>query len=301
MTHLTKRQRRELAESSLRGLSVGDAFGERFFGDPARVDGQIRDRVLPPGPWPVTDDTVMAMSIVDVLCQCATIDCDRLARYFGTRYRLDPARGYGATAHGILTRLAAGDPWRDVSRSVFGGLGSMGNGGAMRAAPIGAYFAGDFGRAAEEADRSAAVTHAHPEGRAGAIAVAIAAAWVATGNIEVDSLFEITLKYTPSGETRDGIERARELPPNCDVHRAVSALGNGSRVSAQDTVPFALWCATRKLDSYGEALWLTVSGLGNRDTTCAIVGGILASNLACVIPTAWLEAREPLTSLPRVD
>ena len=56
----------------------------------------------------------------------------------------------------------------------------------------------------------------------------------------------------------------------------MSALGTGHDISAQDTCPFALWCAGGHLDSYEEALWLTVSGLGDRDTTCAMVGGIVA-------------------------
>ena len=73
----------------------------------------------------------------------------------------------------------------------------------------------------------------------------------------------------------------------------MAALGNGTGVSCQDTVPFCLWCAGTHLDSYEEALWLTVAGLGDRDTTCAIVGGIVA--LRSEIPTAWLAAREPLT------
>jgi ADP-ribosylglycohydrolase len=301
MNDMTPRQRRERAEASLRGLSVGDAFGEQFFVDPLRVEALIRNRVLRPSPWPVTDDTVMAVSVVDVLARCGSIDCERLARYFGERYRRDPGRGYGGTAHGILARLAAGEPWREVSHAVFDGLGSMGNGGAMRAAPIGAYFAGDFPRAAEEADRAAEVTHAHPEGRAGAVAVAVAAAWVATGNREADALFETVLTHTPSGQTREGIERARALAPDGDVQSAVRTLGNGSRATSQDTVPFALWCAAQKLDSYAEALWLTVSGLGDRDTTCAIVGGIIASHPACIIPKAWVESREPLTELPQVQ
>lgn len=38
----------------------------------------------------------------------------------------------------------------------------------------------------------------------------------------------------------------------------------------------------------------TVSGLGDRDTTCAIVGGIVA--LAVEIPSAFTRAREPLES-----
>ena len=40
----------------------------------------------------------------------------------------------------------------------------------MRVAPLGAYFAEDVERAASEAHLSAQVTHAHPEGQAGAIA-----------------------------------------------------------------------------------------------------------------------------------
>ena len=78
-------------------------------------------------------------------------------------------------------------------------------------------------------------------------------------------------------------------------NRAVAALGNGAGVSAQDTVPFALWCAGHRLGDYEEALWLTVGGLGDRDTTCAIVGGIVSLFTGPdAIPEGWLHAREPL-------
>lgn len=64
---------------------------------------------------------------------------------------------------------------------------------------------------------------------------------------------------------------------------------------AYDTVPFALWCAARHLGSYEDALWTTVSGGGDRDTTCAIVGGIVAMSTSTKsIPTKLLNAREPL-------
>jgi ADP-ribosylglycohydrolase len=70
-------------------------------------------------------------------------------------------------------------------------------------------------------------------------------------------------------------------------------------VSAQDTVPFALWCAARHLSSYEEALWLTVSGLGDRDTTCAIVGGIVATYTGVEsISHHWCADREPLPEWP---
>jgi ADP-ribosylglycohydrolase len=282
---------------SLEGLSVGDAFGDRFFTSPHLVEHLIEQRALPAGIWPFTDDTVMTLSIVDVLAGQGAIECDLLAALFGARYRFDPARGYGGTAHGILTRIAAGEPWAEVAGEVFGGTGSMGNGGAMRAAPIGGYFFDDFYQAADSAGLSASVTHAHPEGQAGAIAVAVAAAWVACGGAEPAEMFAAVLDHTPDGETRAGIELAARLPLSFDVRTAVSALGNGTRVISQDTVPLALWCAARHLGSYEEALWTTVSALGDRDTTCAIVGGIVALGAGVEIPPAWLAAREPLDAM----
>ena len=89
------------------------------------------------------------------------------------------------------------------------------------------------------------------------------------------------------------------MDSNTSVKEAVTALGNGIRVSAQDTVPFALWCAAEHLDDYERAQWLTVSGLGDRDTTCAIVGGIVVMRTGVEgIPHEWLATREPLPSWP---
>jgi ADP-ribosylglycohydrolase len=73
-----------------------------------------------------------------------------------------------------------------------------------------------------------------------------------------------------------------------------------SQISAQDTVPFCLWVASRHLDDYEAALWETVSVLGDRDTTCAIVGGVVAARAGrTAIPDVWRRGREPLP--PWVD
>jgi ADP-ribosylglycohydrolase len=61
------------------------------------------------------------------------------------------------------------------------------------------------------------------------------------------------------------------------------------------TVPFALWCASECLNDYQDALWLTVSALVDRDTTCAIVVGIVvAFTREQYIPVDWIAAREAL-------
>jgi ADP-ribosylglycohydrolase len=289
--------RMQRVKLSLAGLSVGDAFGQFFFW---QVDA-IPLRQLPPPRWHFTDDTVMAESLVETLHRFGTVEQDDLARRFGDRYAEDPARGYGGTAHEILRRIHRGEPWREVAASVFDGQGSMGNGAAMRVAPLGAYFADDLNRCVVEAAKSARVTHTHAEGVAGAIAIAVAAAvaWRCRGQSLEDAraeLLQAAYELTPDGPTRTGIAEARDLPLDASVQLAVARLGNGSRVIAIDTVPFCLWCAARHLGNYPEAMWQTVSGLGDRDTTCAIVGGIVAlSATEKSIPDAWLASREPLT------
>ena len=72
---------------------------------------------------------------------------------------------------------------------------------------------------------------------------------------------------------------------------------NGSKITAQDTVFFALWCAVQHLNNYEQELWLSMSGLGDRNTICAIVGGIVAVLTRVPgIPTGWKQGRELLPS-----
>ncbi|CAM4055548.1 crystallin J1 [Corallococcus exiguus] len=284
---------------SLDGVSVGDAFGERFFGPHELVQPWVEQRLLPRAPWGYTDDTEMTLSVVQVLEDHGHIDPDALALLFAKRYRRDKNRGYGGTAHDILWKLGLGLPWREVSSEVFEGQGSMGNGAAMRVAPLGAYFAGDMSRVVAEARASAEVTHMHPEGQAGAIAIAVAAAWACQWPQTRGSameLFDTVLDCTPAGATRQGLEKARAWPRDTSPSSAARTLGSGQKVLAEDTVPFAVWCAARHLDSFEEALWCTVAGFGDRDTTCAMVGGIVAlsAGRSSSIPAKWLSAREPL-------
>jgi ADP-ribosylglycohydrolase len=287
------------ARLSLVGLSVGDAFGEQFFVPRVEAELRISARELPPPPWNWTDDTAMALAIVAELGSAGEVRQDSLALAFSAGYMRDPWRGYGSGARRILLEVASGAHWRQAAASAFGGEGSLGNGAAMRAGPLGAYFADDLEHLVPQALASAEVTHHHPEGQAGAAAVALAAAYawrsahgLATGD---DSLLQFVFDRTPESETRRGIGRAIGIGPDAAVSHAAAMLGAGERVSAPDTVPFALWCASLRLDDYEEAQWTTVAGLGDRDTTCAIVGSIAALHTGREgIPGSWAAAREPL-------
>ena len=285
--------RRLRAVASLHGLAVGDALGSCFFipdNQPA-----LHTRQLPPDPWWWTDDTEMACSIVTVLHRHGRIDQDALAASFAQHHDFD--RGYGAGVNRMLRLIRQeGADWRQLAAESWDGHGSWGNGAAMRVAPLGAYFADDPQRAATEAALSAEVTHTHPEGVAGAVAIAVASALAAKQpRLRGVPFLRAIAEHTPPGLVRDGITNAISLLPLNDSRSAAASLGNGRYISAPDTVPFCLWVAAKHPDDYATAFWATASAGGDIDTTCAIVGAITTARLgAHTIPAEWRERCEPL-------
>ena len=292
--------REDRVKLCLDGLSLGDAFGEMFFGAPRSARDAIGTDRLPPGTWWYTDDTEMALAIAEVLRNAGVMHQNLLAERFAVRFLENPDRGYGKGTRAFCEWLNRGVSWEQAGALTFKG-GSKGNGSAMRVAPVGAYFADvDDEVIVREARKSAEVTHRHPEGVAGAIAVALAAAvaWrsressseTATGRI-----FDTLLNWVPEGETRQGLRSAAQLDLKTDPEHAVKALGNGTLVTCPDTVPYVIWSACRRLNNFTEAILDTLAGGGDTDTNCAMVGGIVALYAGKEsLPALWLERREAL-------
>ncbi len=181
--------------------------------------------------------------------------------------------------------------------------GSFGNGASMRVAPLGAFFADMPDDLVENAALSAQVTHHHPEATAGAIAVAmgtaLASEYSSSQAHDFHSFIENILEYVPDSMTKEGITIAFALGPDVPVEEAARKLGSGYEVTTQDTVPFVIWCASAFMGDYEEALWHTVRGGGDMDTTCAMVGGIVVMSTGIGgIPEEWHRRREPLPDLP---
>ena len=289
-----------LARDSLTGLSVGDALGAQYF-VPGNNSADLLAGRVPPPVWQWTDDTEMACVLVAHLADRGAVDRDELALAFAER--CEPYRGYGPGAVAILRLIRTGTPWPVATASAFDGEGSCGNGAAMRVAPLGAYFGDSTVRAAAQAAASAEVTHAHPEGITGGVAVAVAAALAVRARLSghrpepARFLAAVAGALDGAGQVRRGIERAVLLGGR-SVAEVAYELGNGGRVTAQDTVPFTLWVAARHLDDYPAAIRACVEAGGDVDTTAAIVGGIVATYTGVGgpggVPTDWLAAREPL-------
>ncbi|MBS2022929.1 MAG: ADP-ribosylglycohydrolase family protein [Deltaproteobacteria bacterium] len=298
MNTLSAADRLTLARLSLDGLSVGDALGTAL-GEFGNHDGDAERRHEPSRhPWATTDDTEMGIAVVETLESQGLIDSDELAQRFAARFVRDPDRGYGGGARKLLLAYARGGRWQDLAGNMFNGQGSKGNGSAMRAMPIGAYFADDPKEIVENATQSALPTHAHPEGVAGAVIAALAAGW-ATRRAQdkgIGSLFDFVLPHAPKGAVHTGVVRAMNLSLQVSAWDAAHALGFGRNVLAEDTVPFALWVCARHPDSFEDALWTVATPGGDRDTLCAIVGGIVALSAGREsIPQSWLHSRESLS------
>ncbi|MDX3101145.1 ADP-ribosylglycohydrolase family protein [Nonomuraea angiospora] len=279
------------AAASLHGLALGDAFGSQFFLPTNRH--ALSSRLPPPSPWQWTDDTEMACSVYRVLADHGTIDQDELAASFATRHDFD--RGYGPATNRMLRLVREGGDWRALSAELFDGKGSWGNGAAMRVAPLGAWFADDLAQVVRQAVLSAQVTHTHPEAVAGAIAIAVATAvTVSEPDLSAGLFLDRIRAHVPASMVHDGIAEARQLLTISDPTLAARMLGNGRQVTAHDTVPFTLWVAARERHDFEAAMWTTAAAGGDVDTTCAIVGGIIAASGKNHLPPHWRGRCEPL-------
>lgn len=286
----------KFAEKSLQALSIGDAFGDSFFGDEDVAKNCIYNRTIPTyTKWEFTDDTVMAIAVTNNLKEFGQINQDQLATQFAKNYEKDMNRGYGASIHRLLRGLGKGEKWAELSSSQFAGEGSMGNGAAMRVTPLGCFFYDNYDLLIQEAYKSAEVTHWNIEAKVGAAAIAVAAALainlkLTNKHISGEEFILDVADKLEDSDTKSKIAKGTSLPKSYKIETIVAALGNGVKLLSKDTVPIAIWCAAHYLDNYEEALWKAVSALGDRDTICAMVGGIVclyAENNT--IPQKWQE------------
>ena len=255
----------------------------------------LKRRELPPGPWQWTDDTEMACSVVAVLAAHHRIDQDALARSFAEHHDFD--RGYGPAVNRLLRLVREGGDWRELAAALFNGQGSWGNGAAMRIAPLGAWYADDPEQATHQAEISAYPTHQHREAVVGAMAVAAAAALAADPGRPAERRGAARRRHRARPEERRGSGPAarpgharlrRRRPPS----RPYWAAGGARR----RTTPCRSRCGRRRAPSVttSRRFWTTAQVGGDVDTTCAIVGGVVACGKAGPPPAAWVEQTEAL-------
>jgi ADP-ribosylglycohydrolase len=218
------------------GAIAGDVIGSVYEG--ANVKHSNFQPLIHPEAQP-TDDTVLTCAVAEWVLRGDDL-VDRLHDWFA-RF---PEAGYG----GAFIRWAA----HRLREPYY----SWGNGSAMRVSPVGFAF-DTLEETLEQAKRSAAVTHNHPHGIAGAKAVAGCVFLARTGHSK-DDIREFAGK-------RFGYDLSRSLD---DIRP-----GYGFDVSCQGSVPEAI-LAFLESTSWEDAIRKGISLGGDSDTIAAIAGGI---------------------------
>lgn len=217
------------------GAIAGDIIGSVYERQPIKSTDfplfQSRSRF--------TDDTVLTVAIADAIVK--NNDYQGALKTYGQAY---PDAGFGML---FFNWLFASDsqPYN-----------SWGNGSAMRVSPVGFAF-DSVERVLEEAEKSAAVTHNHPEGIAGAQAVALA------------------VFLARNGESKAGIKHEIETRFDYELDRTIDSIRPGYSFdsSCRGSVPEAI-IAFYESSDLEDAIRKAVSLGGDSDTLACIAGSI---------------------------
>jgi ADP-ribosylglycohydrolase len=217
------------------GAIAGDIIGSRFEAQP--IKRSDFDFFHPHCRF--TDDTVLTVAVADAILRGIGY-----AESLQTWARKYPNAGYGGTFYRWI--------WQNDPQP----YNSWGNGSAMRVSPVG--FAFDAAeQVLAQAERSAAVSHNHPEGIKGAQAVALA------------------IFLAGSGHTKTQIRSALEQRFGYDLNRTVAQIRPCYTfdVSCQGSVPEAIIAFLESTDLLS-AIGNAVSLGGDSDTQGCIAGAV---------------------------
>lgn len=215
------------------GAIIGDIVGSRFeFNNTDKYNFKLFANGCS-----YTDDTICTVAVADAIISGKSYT-DRLHHW--CRMFPHPMGGYG----GSFARWVASDDPQPYN--------SFGNGSAMRVSPV-AWAFNDLDKILSEAEKTAIVTHNHPEGVKGAVAVAHAIYHLRTTH-DLAGLESVMNAYYPdfmSGNYTPGVFNE----------------------TCQGTVPVCLKIFISS-SSFEDAIRNAISWGGDSDTIGAIVGSM---------------------------
>lgn len=219
------------------GAIAGDLIGSVYEFNPVKTKDF---KLFSPG-CGITDDSILTIAIADAILH--NDDYQTKIQSYARRYP-NPMGSYGARFSDWI--------WSDDPQP----YGSWGNGSAMRVSAVG-YAFDDLDTVLHEAERTAVVTHDHPEGIKGAQAAAAAIFLGRMGHSqsEIKAYIEQTFGYDLS-RSLDEIRPTYEFNESC-----------------QGTVPEAITAFLASTD-FEDAIRNAVSLGGDCDTLTCITGGV---------------------------
>jgi len=276
------------------GSALGDAIGELAFR--YRTKDELCAQVRQVDELRYTDDTAMSIGLAESILAKGDLDQQALGDTFRRNFLGEPWRGYASgppTIFSVVERY--GITYREAAKSLFGGEGSLGNGAAMRIAPVGLFFS-NSPELYEKACLSASVTHAHPVGMDGAAIQAKAISLAV--RVDPKELFSPTafidtlIGFAKTPEIKEKMQLVRRLlSEKAAPSRAAEQLGQ--TVEIHESMPFALFSFLRHPKSFEDCLFCAILNGGDRDTmgamACAISGAYVGID---AIPQDWIQKLE---------
>lgn len=220
------------------GAIIGDIVGSTYEFAPTK---RYNFELLPAGS-DYTDDTIMCVAVADAILH--GLPFAETMHKWGNRYP-NPKGSYGGSFAAWL-RSEELEPYN-----------SFGNGSAMRVAAIGWAY-GTLNKTQLAAYRSAEVTHNHPEGIKGAVAVATA-------------IYLARHRFIKKKAIKRHIEEQFSYDLSFDLQERKRTYGFDE--TCMGTVPVAIKCYLES-NSYEDAVRLAVSMGGDADTLGCITGAI---------------------------
>jgi ADP-ribosyl-[dinitrogen reductase] hydrolase len=270
---------------TLLGTATGDALGGPLEFQPARAQSNyVVDMIgggwqqLQPGEW--TDDTQMALCIVDSLLAKSVFDPDDIARRFVNWMESGP-KDIGLHTQKVLTAIRDGVSWEQAAQSEHqSDPNKAPNGSLMRCAPLAMFFLRHPEYAASLSPVLSRITHVHPDCESACILVSVAIVHLVNGAKATDA---IELGYnacpTVTDAFRDRVNRA--MQPTNDTSPTGWVL---------DTLEVALWSFLHT-SNYEHGVIDAVNRGADADTVGAVVGALAGAHYGLsAIPERWLSA-----------
>jgi len=227
-----------------------------------------------------TDDAAMMIALAEHLLEnYGEVDPLKLAWKFLEAYEAEPWRGYGPGPPRIFKMIRRGEGPLELDKRLYPG-GSLGNGAAMRIAPIGLLYHDDAVKLMEAVRASCKPTHNHPLAIEGALleaySVAIAVRLDPSEDADpkdfteqliqlpVSEIYQLKLKLIP-----------RLIDSGADRMSIVRSLGN--MVEAHNSVPTAIYCYLAEQDP-ARVIRRAIGLGGDRDTIACMAAAIAGAH-----------------------
>ena len=308
---------------SILGLAIGDALGHptefvsslrgirQRWGEQGVTDFESAGS-HPAGTF--TDDTQMAICVARALIRAGHRGLDELMGVLGEEFvawSRSPQnnRAPGGTCMSGCRALSNGAPWR-----ASGVRDSKGCGAAMRAAPVGLYFAGDVDALVRVSAAQSSLTHRHPTGIASSVAAAAPVAHVLREKT-LDGVLAFTRGCVEKLDQALLVEVgcAEGLAADIGVREMLEALDRTEAALAEDTddvcsllggawigeqaVACALYCVLKAKGDFREAVLRGANSSGDSDSIACIAGSIAGALVGAEQISADWVARVEKTAM----